>query len=84
MPCVWGCDAVAGRGISCTDGCVAYSCHVASAASLVMSFNLQPGTLELQHHDTTTAAMDTMLKPIDHARCRELAHPDMANFAVSM
>jgi hypothetical protein len=29
--------------------------------------------------------MDAMMKkPIDHARCRELQHPDIANFAVSV
>jgi hypothetical protein len=28
--------------------------------------------------------MDAMRKPIDHARCRELAHPDIVNFAVSV
>ncbi|KAJ4329819.1 hypothetical protein N0V95_010144, partial [Ascochyta clinopodiicola] len=28
--------------------------------------------------------MDATMKPIDHARCRELAHPDIVNFAVSI
>ncbi|KAF3003592.1 hypothetical protein E8E13_006919 [Curvularia kusanoi] len=28
--------------------------------------------------------MDALMKPIDHARCRELAHPDIVNFAVSV
>lgn len=25
-----------------------------------------------------------MMKPIDHARCRELEHPDIVNFSVSV
>jgi hypothetical protein len=42
----------------------------------------RPGTLELYHHNTSTMA--AMMKPIDHARCRELEHPDIVNFSVSV
>lgn len=53
-------------------------------ASLVMSSSLDwPGTLELYHHNNT-GIMAAMMKPIDHARCRELEHPDIVNFSVSV
>ena len=55
---------------------------VVASASLVMSFSHQPGTLQLQHHNINTT--NIMMKPIDHARCRELAHPDIVNFGVSV
>lgn len=52
-------------------------------ASLVVSSSLTlPGTPELYQHNTSS--MDAMMKPIDHARCRELEHPDIVNFSVSV
>lgn len=49
----------------------------------------QARTLDLQHHNinintNTTNTMDALMTPPDHARCRELAHPDIVNFSVSV
>jgi len=41
----------------------------------------------MQHHNiniNTNNNMDALMTPPDHARCRELAHPDIVNFSVSV